>query len=59
LPRRNRVEPVDRDTGLYRQRHRIENFLARLRDWRRTATHHDRYPDVFLSVCVLVVIVMF
>jgi len=58
-PRRNRVEPVDWDPGLYMQRHRIENFFGRLKDWRRIATRHDRCPEVFLSACLLAATVMF
>jgi len=58
-PRRNRVEPVDRDPGLYVQRHRIENFFARLKDWRRIAMRCDRCPEVFLSACLLAATVMF
>jgi len=58
-PRRKRVEPVDRDPELYRKRHRIENFFARLKDWRRVAMRYDRCPEVFLSACLLAAIVMF
>jgi len=53
------VEPVDWDPGLYMQRHRIENFFGRLKDWRRIATRHDRCPEVFLSACLLAATVMF
>ena len=38
---------------LYRHRHRIENALARLKDWRRIATRNDRCADLFPSAVAL------
>ena len=37
------------DPILYRQRHRIENLFARLKDWRRIHTRYDRCAHTFLS----------
>ena len=37
------------DRVLYRQRHRIENMFARLKDWRRIHTRYDRCAHTFLS----------
>jgi transposase len=37
------------DRVLYRQRHRIENLFARLKDWRRIHTRYDRCAHTFLS----------
>jgi transposase len=34
---------------LYRQRHKIENMFARLKDWRRIHTRYDRCAHTFLS----------
>ena len=34
---------------LYKQRHRIENLFARLKDWRRIHTSYDRCAHTFLS----------
>jgi transposase len=58
-PKKNRKQPIPYDKTLYRQRHRIENMFARLKDWRRIATRYDRCPKVFLSAIVLAAIVMF
>ena len=33
-PTTNRKAPIPHDTGLYRQRHRIENMFGKLKDWR-------------------------
>ena len=30
------------DTILYRQRHKVDNLFAKLKDWRRTAAGYDR-----------------
>ena len=37
------------DPILYRQRHKIENMFARLKDWRRIHTRYDRCAHTFLS----------
>ena len=57
--RRGRKLPSPHDPTLYRQRHRIENMFARLKDWRRIHTRYDRSPDVFLSACSLAALVLF
>ena len=35
---RSRKVPFAYDTMLYRQRHKVENLFAKLKDWRRVAT---------------------
>ena len=41
--------PLPYNEELYRQRHRIENMLGRLRDWRRIATRYDRCAHAFFG----------
>ena len=57
--RRSRKEPIPHDADLYRQRHRIENMFARLKDWRRIATRYDRCAKTFLSAVALAATVIF
>jgi transposase len=57
--RQGRTIAVPHDPTLNRQRHRIENAFARLKDWRRIATHYDRCADLFLSACALAAVVLF
>ncbi len=57
--RKGRKNPILHDEARYRQRHKIENSFARLKDWRRVATRYDRCPKVFLSACALAAVVMF
>ena len=45
----NRKTQIPHDRVLYRQRHRIENMFARLKDWRRIHTRYDRCAHTFLS----------
>lgn len=40
-PTKSRKKPLDYDNALYRQRHKIENLFAKLKDWRRIATRYD------------------
>jgi transposase len=46
---RGRKEAIRHDADLYRQRHKIENMFARLKDWRCISTRYDRCPILFLS----------
>lgn len=45
----NRKVAISHDRSLYRQRRRIENMFARLKDWRRIHTRYDRCAHTFLS----------
>ncbi len=38
----------------YRQRHKIENYFCRIKDWRRIATRYDKLARNFLAAAVLV-----
>jgi len=52
-PTKSRKTPLDYDKTNYRQRHKIENLFAKLKDWRRIATRYDRCAHTFFSaVCV-------
>jgi transposase len=39
---------------LYRQRHKIENYFCRIKDWRRIATRYDKLARNVLAATVLV-----
>ncbi|WPB87438.1 transposase [Sediminicoccus rosea] len=47
------------DATLYRQRHRIEIMLGRLKDWRRIAMRYDRGARTFFSAITLAATVIF
>lgn len=52
-PTRSRRKPLEYDKALYRQRHKIENLFAKLKDWRRIATRYDRCAHAFFSaICI-------
>ncbi len=52
-PTRNRKVPIAYDKALYRQRHKVENMFAKLKDWRRIATRYDRCAHTFFSaICI-------
>ena len=52
-PTKNRKQALDYDKTLYRQRHKIENMFAKLKDWRRIATRYDRCAHTFFSaICI-------
>ena len=48
-PRRNRKNPATYDKDRYKQRHKIENFFSRLKDFRGIATRYDKTKRNFLA----------
>nr|WP_281825145.1 IS5 family transposase [Sphingobium sp. BS19] len=52
-PTANRKVQHAYDKQLYRQRHKIENLFARLKDWRRIATRYDRCAHIFMSAITI------
>ena len=57
-PKKNRKVSIAYDKKLYRQRHRIENTFAKLKDWRRIATRYDRCAHTFMSAITIAAIVI-
>ncbi len=57
-PKKSHRQVIDYDAVLYRQRHKIENMVARLKDWRRIATLYDRCAHTFFSAICIAAIVM-
>ena len=55
----NRKIPLAHDRTLYRQRHKIENMFARLKDWRRISMRKDRCADTFFSAICIAATVIF
>src|SRR6059058_2169363 len=52
-PPKSRKIPLPYDKALYKQRHKVENMLAKLKDWRRIATRYDRCAHTFFSaICI-------
>lgn len=48
-PRSNRKNPRSYDKELYKARHLIENFFARLKQYRAIATRYDKTARNFLA----------
>lgn len=53
LPRRNRTVQRDYDKHLYKARHLIENFFAKLKQYRVIATCYDKRAVNFLGAIYL------
>lgn len=56
---RSRKRPYPYDKTLYRQRHKVENLFAKLKDWRRIATRYDRCAHTFFSAICIAATVIF
>lgn len=52
-PRRNRKQPRDYDKELYKARHLVENFFAKLKQYRAIATRYDKRSRNFLGAIYL------
>lgn len=48
-PKKNRLNPADYDKDLYKARHLIENFFAKLKQYRAIATRYDKTARNFLA----------
>jgi transposase len=48
-PKAGRKSPRDYDHDLYKARHLIENFFAKLKQFRAIATHYDKTKRNFLA----------
>ncbi|BAC91194.1 gsr3253 [Gloeobacter violaceus PCC 7421] len=48
-PKRNRTQPRTYDKHLYKARHPMENFFARLKQYRAIATRYDKRASNFLG----------
>ncbi|WP_240669003.1 IS5 family transposase [Dyella sp. M7H15-1] len=57
-PRKNRKEPRDYDTYLYRHRHLVENAFLYLKQWRGVATRYAKNLSSFLAAVQIRCLVM-
>jgi transposase len=57
-PKKNRVNPADYDKDLYKSRALIENFFAKLKQYRAIATRYDKTSQNFLGAIYMASIVI-
>ena len=57
-PKRSRKKPRDYDKELYKERHLIENFFCKLKQFRAIATRYDKTARNFLAAIHLVAAVI-
>jgi transposase len=48
-PKSNRKNPSDYDKDVYKSRHLMENFFAKLKQYRAIATRYDKTSQNFLG----------
>ncbi len=58
-PRKKRKNPATYCKTLYKQRHKVENMFAKLKDWQRIAMRFDRCAHTFLSAIQIAAVVIF
>ncbi|WP_201529854.1 transposase [Psychrobacter frigidicola] len=52
--KRNRLQPREFDKQLYQAQHLIENFFAKIKQYRTIATRYDKLASHFLSAIHLI-----
>lgn len=57
-PKQNRKQPREYDKELYKARHLVENFFAKLKQYRAIATRYDKRRVNFLGAIYLVAAVI-
>jgi len=58
-PKKRRKVQHPYDKTLYKKRHKIENMVGWLKDWRRISTRYDRCSHTFKACITIAVIVIF
>lgn len=53
-PKRNRIVAIEYDKEMYKWRHLVENFFAKLKEFRRIATRYDKTDTSFTAMIYLV-----
>jgi transposase len=57
-PRAKRRLPATYCETLYRQRHKVENMFAKLKDWRRISMRYDRCAHtIFSAICIAATVI--
>ena len=46
-PRKHRKTPIDYDSEMYKWRHLVENYFAKIKEFRGIATRYDKTDDSF------------
>ena len=46
-PRKNRKQDIQIDTEMYKWRHLVENYFAKIKEFRGIATRYDKTDDSF------------
>ena len=57
--RAKRKNPATCCKALYKQRQKVKNMFAKLKDWRRIAMRYERCAHVFLSAIQIAAVVIF
>lgn len=52
-PKKNRREQWDYDQHIYKERHLVECFFAKLKKYRRIATRYDKLARTFRAVVII------
>lgn len=46
----NRVEPIEHDADVYKERNRVERLVGKLKQFRRVATRYEKLGTTFIAL---------
>ena len=56
--KKNRIEHIEHDAHIYKERNNIERFFNRIKGFRRIATRYDKTAAMFLGALTVVSILL-
>jgi transposase len=57
-PKKNRLNPRQYDTVLYKERNQVERLFNKLKHWRRVATRYDKTASAFMGFILIAAITL-
>jgi len=56
--KKNRLQPIDYDRHIYKERNLVERFFNRIKHYRRIATRYEKTAKMFMGALTLIGILM-
>ena len=51
--KKNRIQPIDYDKHIYKERHLVENFFQFIKRFRRIGTRYEKHAQNFISMIMI------
>ena len=54
----NRIEPIEYDKVIYKERNAVERFFAKIKHFRRVATRYDKLAQTYMGMVLLSAVIV-